>query len=345
MITKFLLFFILTFTLFSFAVAQADSADTNSDRPQIPYDALEDALRGIKCTLSDISFRTDYADPDSFRLPIIDSVTLDPLRMITFSDTLSRALFDKREFFFRNLAAFREYGFVQLQQVSSPKGRRESISLSQAKPDQKSVVRFRPDVDVSGLKKEGAFKALIDSSVQTLRYVRMTADRPFTEISEAHRAFIRDTLPRLILEDEGLEDAPVEVLDSLQQVEDSLMERFVDIAEKLILSQTYRKNRAYSDAECFDRMYSLSTLLADSIPKLVDSAAFEYPVETQQGRVIIGGYGENIGDNDYGNSPQMSGELPRLHRMACLDGALDPGRDKTLQVKRLSVRRDSGYPG
>jgi len=282
-----------------YTCAQTDSIASDSLRPLIPYGALKDALHGIKCTLTDLSFRTDYADPDSFRLPIVDTVMLDPLMMISFSDTLSNTLFEQGDDVFRNLAAFREYGFVQLQKLSTPKGRKETISLSSTRTELKPMVRFRENLGFLNKNTVGAFKELVDKSVQELALVRKIADKPFTDLPDAHRSFIMDTLPRLILEDEGLEDAPVEVLDSLQQVEDSLMERFVDMAEELILSQTYRENRAHSDMECYERMDSLARLLADSIPKLMDSIEFSFTTESELGRIAIGGYGDNSYRGEY----------------------------------------------
>lgn len=303
---------VLIFLLTDYSAAQQTSTepDTLSSRvfPQIPFEALEDALMGIKCTPSDISLRTDYADPDSFRLPIVDSLTLNPLGMIPFSDTLSAELIAQREELFQVLAGFREAGFVNLSPYRFPKEFPREVSASRSAEGGSGLVSFREELRFLRMEDDDDFRDLLNTVISELIEVRSMGDRALRGLPDAHRAFIRDTLPRLILEEEGLEDAPVEVLDSIQQYEDSLMERFVGMAEQLIMDSDYRTIRPYVDAESFRRMMFLTNLLSDSLPKLVDSVDFSFTLETDAGRISIGGYGENTFNGSFALIVDLGGD-------------------------------------
>ncbi len=320
MTPRFCLIFSLLLFLTGVSTAQKTPREQgpSDDLPQIPFEALEDALMGIKCTLSDISFRTDHADPDSFRLPIVDSLTLNPLDMIPFSDTLSTELFAQREKLFPVLAGFREAGFVNLGPYHAPKEIPREVSAARSAGYGNGLVSLREELRFLQAENEDDFKSLLNLAVSELVDIRTMSDRAFRGLPEAHRAFIRDTLPRLILEDEGLEDAPVEVLDSIQQYEDSLMERFVGMAERLIIDTDYRAVRPYVDAESFRRMLHISDLLMDSLPKLVDSVEFQFALETDAGRVGIGGYGENTFQGSFALIVDLGGN--DRHELTRTDG-------------------------
>ena len=52
--------------------------------------ALDDALRCIKMTPSDLKFRNDYVDVDSFRLKLIDFFMHKPLDVVLFNNYISQ---------------------------------------------------------------------------------------------------------------------------------------------------------------------------------------------------------------------------------------------------------------
>jgi hypothetical protein len=51
---------------------------------------LDDALRCIKMTKSDLEFRNDYVDVDSFRLKLVDSFMHQPLDLLFFNNSISQ---------------------------------------------------------------------------------------------------------------------------------------------------------------------------------------------------------------------------------------------------------------
>jgi len=51
---------------------------------------LDDALKCIKMTPNDLTFRDDYVDVDSFRLKLIDSFMHKPLDVILFNNSISQ---------------------------------------------------------------------------------------------------------------------------------------------------------------------------------------------------------------------------------------------------------------
>ncbi len=93
--------------------AQTEILDS-TEIPLVPTEALEQALAGIKLTASDISFRNDYTEIDSFRLPVVDSLMRNPVRLVDFADDLADLLFLKRELSLGSLSLFEASDFLSL---------------------------------------------------------------------------------------------------------------------------------------------------------------------------------------------------------------------------------------
>lgn len=93
--------------------AQTEILDS-TEIPLVPTEALEQALAGIKLTASDISFRNDYTEIDSFRLPVVDSLMRNPVRLVDFADDLADLLFLKRELSLGSLSLFEAGDFLSL---------------------------------------------------------------------------------------------------------------------------------------------------------------------------------------------------------------------------------------
>lgn len=274
----------------SYASAQVETFDS-INYPVIPEAALTDALNCIKLTPSDIAFRTDNVEPDTFRLPIIDSITLAPLRMISFGNDLSRLLFERTDGLLPILSNFEAIDFGSLSsEIRTSKsgfsGGDESVSFGSGKID------IPAPLD----------KTIGDRLVKLLNEVNTTAsgikaacDSLFSGLEDTELAFIRDTFPALMLEDTEDEFREVDELDSIQKYEEGLLKRFIPIAEELVGStEKWRRSRAVG-CEAYQSLGRLAEAVKGLIREIVivDTLEFQIEVETAHGLIAIGGVGTN----------------------------------------------------
>jgi hypothetical protein len=269
------------------ASAQTEVIDS-VEFPLVPEDALAEALMGIKLLPSDLAFRTDYVELDSFRLPIVDSLTLRPLDMIDFANDISASLFRLG----RNSAAWLigfesprfpmfgvEVGYFQSAGESSP----EYLSLS---------LESERLADCVG----DALKSYINFIYRSNSEIKAEVDSFFAALNQSELAFIRDTFPELLLEDVEDEFRSVEELDSIQQLEEGFSKRFVPIAIKLVSDRSKWEELKRRALE-FDRTVSDSALLmADRVLQACecDSPSFQIEIPTSEGKIAIGGDGRNL---------------------------------------------------
>ena len=267
--------------------AQAEIIDS-VEFPLIPETALSEALMGIKLTPSDLSFRTDYAEIDSSRLPIVDSLTRDPLKMISFADDVSNLLFEKREDALKWLLGFESNSFISDEM--------RSISLRHAgDTTELHFPSLASESDCLAMCLNSTVVHQVNTIYRLIAGVRIEVDSFFNMLSLEEFAFVRDTVPELLLEDVEDEFKPVEVLDSLQKFEEELSKRFIPIAVKLT-SQTERWNKLKRYAVQFQSlMFGSAFYIEDYIENICncDQTEFQYEVQTPLGLIAVGGYGRN----------------------------------------------------
>jgi hypothetical protein len=256
--------------------------------PLIPEDALAEALMGIKLLPSDLAFRTDYVELDSFRLPIVDSLTLRPLEMISFANDISARLFRQGENSTAWLIGFESGGFptagVEI---------RDFQSAHESSPDYLSLP-LENDCLADCMNDE--LTNHINLIYRINSELKAEVDSFFAALSRSELAFIRDTFPELLLEDVDDEFKSVEELDSIQQLEEGFSKRFVPIAIKLV-SDHSKWERLKQRALEFNKTASDSSLLmADRIRQDCDcdSPDFQIEIPTSEGIIAIGGAGRNL---------------------------------------------------
>ncbi len=308
-------------------LAQVDSADSLLEYPVVPDSALAEALYGIKLLPSDLSFRTDYTDVDSFRLPVVDILMQNPTSMITFAGDLADTLLESLSSDHPGSVKLSDYllnfdtrDFVKQDPLTSINGVVPWIQPEeQVTPvvEEQSVIPCFMDCAKTGSGNDPnrsiEFRlALLRKSMQAQK---QECDWLFGHLTQSEKAFLRDTFPELILEDVESEFKPVDVLDSIQKYEDSLSKRFVTIAEKLMSPDTVTivsdrfKDSLYVRWDYSTWLFrSTERGLKQSVPPLLDhllrncgcsDAEFQYEISTQQGKIAIGGVGRNIYEGKY----------------------------------------------
>ncbi len=286
---------LLLLILASFGLSMARADDSSSvvpflGRPEIPTEALDEALGAIMCTRADLGFITDHVDPDSFRLPIVDSMTVNPLDAITFSQRLSEYIFSMREFAAMTLVGYASEGFAALHPTPPSKAVPDP-------PDPPVEYITMPETLPGCYQDDGVgpLSELLGSIYGHIANHKNECLRFMADLSENEQVFIHDSLKILILDEEGLETKSVEYLDSLQKWEDSLLHRFEDIAVRLYSEPDYRQSRALVDKDGFTLLISISLACEQEFVQMFGSGdcEFQFEASTPLGVIAIGGNGAN----------------------------------------------------
>ncbi len=166
---------------------------------------------------SDIGYRSDYTEPDSFRLKIIADLMAQPLGMIEYSGRLKNSYIKGQPeilagYLFKDLL-----GEYQKKQSRAYKPTTDEV--------QRGYNLYYKDIDLNRL----LSKASLYLEVIIPKSARMT----FAQLSTKEKAFLTNEFKEVLVmrtEDELL---PVEAIDSLEKVEEEFIERFVTFASKI----------------------------------------------------------------------------------------------------------------
>ncbi|MFH1893350.1 MAG: hypothetical protein ABIK83_11805 [Candidatus Zixiibacteriota bacterium] len=283
--------FILTILILVGLATQSISAQTEMIDsiifPIIPTEALTEALKGIKLTPEDIPFRIDNVEIDSFRLPIVDSLTEHPLEMIGFANDFSRLLFEEGEASLEKLLGFDSRAFLTGERIwrrSWPEARGVSLDYPSFSRETGCFAEC-----INGIKNHFETIYLVTSEV------RSGIDRFKMKLTAEELAFVIDTFPELLLEDIEDEFRPVDELDSLQKYEEELSKRFMPIALKLVGDSGDASEIRSLSYDYVLTMHETSLKMIEFIRRACkcDGTEFQYEVQSPVGTIAIGGYGRN----------------------------------------------------
>gem|GEM_PF-6380388 len=287
--SKLSIFILLVVSCFVTLPASAQTEVIDSvEFPLVPEDALTEALMGIKLLPSDLAFRTDYVELDSFRLPIVDSLTLRPLDMIYFSNDVSARLFQQGG----NSAAWL-IGFESREFPSAGAKIRDFLPSDKSGPYHLSL---SVESDCLTNFEGDELTNHVNLSYRINRGLKAEVDSLFAALSRSELAFILDTFPELLLEDVEDEFRSVEELDSIQQLEEGFSKRFVPIAVKLVSDHSKWEELKLRALEFNRTMSDSALLMAHRILQACesDSTGFQIEIPTSEGKIAIGGAGRNL---------------------------------------------------
>ncbi|MDP3024038.1 MAG: hypothetical protein Q8O10_00710 [candidate division Zixibacteria bacterium] len=251
--------------------------------------ALNDALRCIKMTRMDLTFRNDYLDIDPFRLQKIDQLMRNPLEISLFSEKLGLSLEKDKT----SLSSLLKDGFKYIVSRSRKTDNGKELEF-------KEEFRFLPEDELlikKNLKRIDRLPQKLREAVSYIYLGLLKADsswhEAFKELSFKELDSLKNYFPFIILEDEKDEFKSVEELDKQQKYEEALTKGLIPLAEKFKLEKAYPENvllcSAVEKAE-----ESLQEYLSSSPKIKTDKNDILLSLETSQGGILIGGFGSSV---------------------------------------------------
>jgi hypothetical protein len=246
---------------------------------------LDSALRTLKMSRKDLSFKKDYGERDQFRLKIVDNLLQEPLKGIP-----------KGEELLNELSLIEESGPVTATPATKPSGPLQRLLLFTVR-EMGLAAKERELTPESSFGEWKGLPAALSKALETLLAAREEADILLKEslamLSGKEIEFLKENIPRLITDDED-------------ELEEEKYEEILDSAGKVD----------------WDKLFTAGvTAVAgvDSIlPGLLNTAFPRKGVilekDTPLGKVIVGGVGDNIYHGrpvliiDLGGSDQYFGD-------------------------------------
>lgn len=178
---------------------------------------LEHICEYLSLTPDDISFRADYTKPDSFRLQIVADLMNKPLGMIDYTSDLKNSYFKNQP---ELLAA---YLFKDLARVNQHRRNRAY------KPDIKEIQRnfnlYYSNMQLNQLLNKAALYIDVIFPKST--------DKSLAFLDASQKKFLINQFKELLVMRVEDEELPVEVIDSLDKVEEAYIKEFVKFGYKI----------------------------------------------------------------------------------------------------------------
>jgi len=248
-----------------------------------PIDTINHVLNYIDIDTSDITFRIDYVDRDSFRLPLIDTLTLHPLRIPGYLVTRGDFLKDT------GVLVSRKYEYLE-----QTLGRQHKLQLvgNWQIPPEKIYLDAR---EVGGVIGEFA-----DQLLKTYVGMSFAASIPLTDgLSAAESAFVVDSFLIFMQEDEKDVNRSLEELDSLQKIGDSVAMRFKTVGPKISMANILDASRQLvSDYQQLADWLAVNKKALQQIPDSLMIRYF-YKLKTNCGPIAVGGKSNDRYEGDF----------------------------------------------
>jgi hypothetical protein len=257
-----------------------------------PIDTINHVLNYIDIDTSDITFRTDYVDRDSFRLKIIDELTLHPLQIPDYLKERGDFLKDT------NISVFEKYVF--LEQTLGRQHRRQLMGDWQI-----DLEKVYLDARETG----GVIGELADRLLKTLVGVGFAANIPLTEgLSTAESAFVADSFLIFMREDEKDEKRSIGELDSLQKLGESAAIRFKTVGPKISVPNIIDASRQLvSDYQQLADWLYMNRKALQRMPDSLIMRCF-YKLKTNFGPIAVGGKGNDRYEGDFAIIIDLGGD-------------------------------------
>lgn len=265
---------ILLFLLISHhTISFAQSIDLDSIRNA----ALDEALRCIKMTRGDLTLRNDYLKIDPFRLKKIDELMKNPLEISSFSEEAGLSLEQGKD----SPSALLESGFKCL-------GLRAEETDAKEKPEPLVGLNFK---ETDKLPEE--LKKSINHLYLGLIEANFGWQEAFKELSSKEIDSLKNYFPILIQEDVEDEFKSVDELDKEQKYEEKLSKDLIPLLEKFELEKAYSENLTL--CRTVEKVVEILENYIASVPVLKPGENdIIFSMETEYGRIIVGGFGSSI---------------------------------------------------
>ncbi len=240
---------------------------------------------------SDISFRTDYTEPDSFRLQIVADLMQQPLGMIPYIDKFKSSYVKKQP----GLVA--SYLFADMKKENQTS--REKAYYADISEIQKKYNLYYTDMTLNQLLTRAA------TYIEVI-YPR-SIDKSLAFLSKDEKKFLTHEFKELLVQRVSDELLSVEAMDSLEKVEEAYIEQFVAFGIKIdkdpiIDAGISSVNELMLEIQSLRRLLkskstTASKILSDAF-ELPDNINFDAYLGRQSGWKI-GGTGNDYYTGDY----------------------------------------------
>ncbi|MBN2227333.1 MAG: hypothetical protein JW763_08205 [candidate division Zixibacteria bacterium] len=198
------------------AGALTASAQTTPDSVH-EQQAVEHLMALQNLRPSDLTFRDDYSKIDSFRLEAVSRLMREPYGMIGFTERLRDHCRGGE------IAPIMEFAFANLKKTNQ--GERHFVVDTDESEFQLGANLFYNSLE---------FNRLLSRADYYLDQVMApAAQRSLADLNAKERRFVLAEFRELILEDTADETKPVDVLDSIQKVEEKYVEHFVEFGDRI----------------------------------------------------------------------------------------------------------------
>lgn len=257
-----------------------------------PIDTINHALHYIGVDTSDISFRTDWVDRDSFRLKVVDELTLHPLRIPDY---------------------LKSRGDVLLDTSRSVAEKYDSVAAGLGSKHSRAVMGNRnvptDKVYAEALLLGGGVGALAEHLLKTYAGLSFAASFPLTQgLSSAESIFVADSFLIFLREQEKDVDRSLGELDSIQKLNDSLAVRFKTVGPKVDLAGILDACRqVVGDYDELSKWLSGNRAALRQIPDSLLARCFPV-MKTDCGRIVVGGKGNDRYEGDHAIIVDLGGD-------------------------------------
>jgi hypothetical protein len=208
------------------------SQDISDSLPALSQETkagLSDALKCIKMTPQDLTFRDDYVDLDSFRLELIDKIMRNPLELVTFNANL-RSDWEKASPSERRFSLpFNWSEFL--------KARRMAFAFGEIEPAGQGInsERDQPirEQDKSINKLPEPLRNVISSLLKKIIACNLNTQKAFVNLTVEEKSCVRDSFPIILLEDINDEFKTPEELDAQSNYEEKLTKKMIPYLAKI----------------------------------------------------------------------------------------------------------------
>ncbi len=252
--------------------------------------AVEHLMALLNLRPTDFTFRDDYSKIDSFRLETVSLLMREPYGMISFAEHTAGILAPD------DLSATLEFVLDNLKETGRDL---PLVDEKGADPDEKGTNLYYESLE---------FNRLLSTVKKAVNVMIIPAQREaFERLNDYQRSFLITRFKDMILEDTADVSKPVDVLDSLQKLEEEYFKEFVTFGElidqhKLVLAGTTAASEVYNELIRFLRDLaeggiSYSQILKDTVvlPSRIGIAQY---LGRQKGWVI-GGTGDDVYRGEY----------------------------------------------
>jgi hypothetical protein len=283
--------------------------------------AVTEALKCIKMTPRDLSFRKDYSEVDPFRLKVVDRLMRSPLDMLPYCRELSSSLRESPDGAGMIRIAAGELSFASDRERETA----ATMSMNRLSDDPDELASFlfeeergnrfwerkRKDFKKDLKRLPPELKESLVTILEGVRLLRAASQANFEKLTQTEYDSLRYGMALLLSEDEFDEFKTVEELDSLEKLGEEWAEKVIHLAEKL------RSAKAFDHALAGIERIEIGIQQFKSIPPLKlqeakSSDGFLFRALTPQGAIAVGDYasqnysGEillalDLGGDDYYN--------------------------------------------